>query len=328
MLKVQKFEFGKHEEIWNSFVEGAKNSTFLFNRHFMDYHKDRFNDHSVLIFDDKGKLIACFPANEQKSDVIVSHSGLTYGGYVLEYELKLPIVLKIFYSILKYYNEQGFSTIKYKAIPRFYNRLPADEIDYCLFLVNAKLIRRDIALVLVRENKIKYAGNIRREAKKALNSGISVQEEKDFTDFWMQVLVPNLMDRFGVEPVHSLEEIKYLTDQFPKNIRLFTAKTEKKEIIAGTVIFETTEVAHCQYISSNNFGRKIGALNLLFVELIDKIYQNKRFFDFGIANENEGKRINQGLLSWKERMGGRSVLHDFYSIDLKNNKLITKILNQ
>ena len=27
---------------WNVFIENAKNSTFLFNRDYMDYHSDRF----------------------------------------------------------------------------------------------------------------------------------------------------------------------------------------------------------------------------------------------------------------------------------------------
>jgi hypothetical protein len=49
-------------ELWNTFVSAAKNATFLFQRDFMEYHKDRFEDFSLLIFD-KVKLVAVLPAN-------------------------------------------------------------------------------------------------------------------------------------------------------------------------------------------------------------------------------------------------------------------------
>ena len=38
---------------WNAFIGQAKNATFLFHRDFMEYHKDRFEDYSLMIFDMK-----------------------------------------------------------------------------------------------------------------------------------------------------------------------------------------------------------------------------------------------------------------------------------
>ena len=35
---------------WNNFVDISKNSTFLFKREFMDYHAEKFEDYSLLIF--------------------------------------------------------------------------------------------------------------------------------------------------------------------------------------------------------------------------------------------------------------------------------------
>ena len=34
---------------WDSFVRLSKNGTFLFERGFMDYHSDRFDDCSLMI---------------------------------------------------------------------------------------------------------------------------------------------------------------------------------------------------------------------------------------------------------------------------------------
>ena len=42
--------------LWNEFVANAKNATFLFHRDFMEYHSDRYEDFSLLIFDEKNHL--------------------------------------------------------------------------------------------------------------------------------------------------------------------------------------------------------------------------------------------------------------------------------
>ena len=38
------------KSLWNSFVQESKNGTFLFLRNFMEYHQDRFTDHSGNCF--------------------------------------------------------------------------------------------------------------------------------------------------------------------------------------------------------------------------------------------------------------------------------------
>ena len=68
-------------ETWNRFVSQSKNGTFLFDRGYMDYHADRFQDFS-LVFYRKGKMYALLPANI-KDNVLYSHQGLTYGGGIL-----------------------------------------------------------------------------------------------------------------------------------------------------------------------------------------------------------------------------------------------------
>jgi hypothetical protein len=58
-IRVYKPEF---KGLWDAFVSGAKNGVFLFNRDYMDYHSDRFQDYSLLFFRDNC-LVALLPAN-------------------------------------------------------------------------------------------------------------------------------------------------------------------------------------------------------------------------------------------------------------------------
>ena len=63
MYEVRRYTTEYTDE-WNQFVSASKNGTFLFDRRFMDYHADRFHDHSLLVYRDR-RLYALLPANEK-----------------------------------------------------------------------------------------------------------------------------------------------------------------------------------------------------------------------------------------------------------------------
>ena len=65
----------EQKTVWDSFVATSKNGTFLFMRDYMDYHADRFADHSLMFYKG-GRLIALLPGNES-DDTYYSHGGLT-----------------------------------------------------------------------------------------------------------------------------------------------------------------------------------------------------------------------------------------------------------
>ena len=71
---------------WNNFVDSSKNSTFLFNRDFMDYHSDRFEDFSLMVYE-KSELIALLPLNiiEDKNLIAIHYKVIchTYDKVVL-----------------------------------------------------------------------------------------------------------------------------------------------------------------------------------------------------------------------------------------------------
>lgn len=312
-MKILRYTAEKEKE-WNAFLEKAKNTTFLFNRGFMDYHSDRFRDHSLMVYNDKENLVACFPANETEDKTIHSHQGLTYGSLVFQKELKLPSVMEIFKAILGYYAGLGHRKIRYKAFPRFYNDAQTDEVEYCLFINNAKLYRRDTAIAIDQKNPLKYQTRRKRSIKTAVKKGVVIDKKENIQLFWDEILTPNLQERFGVDPVHSLEEIQLLKTRFPENIISKTTSLNGK-IMAGSLLFITNSVVHAQYISASDEGRENGSLDFLFDEII-KEYNQFRYFDFGICNENQGRDLNEGLLDWKEGFGGRAYSHDFYEIEL------------
>ncbi|TRX16596.1 GNAT family N-acetyltransferase [Flavobacterium franklandianum] len=318
-----KFYQNNDYKDWNAFIGQAKNATFLFYRDFMEYHSDRFQDYSLIVLDGE-KWVAVLPANVVGNEVF-SHQGLTYGGLVYNEKLKLASVIAIFKSILSFLNANKMEKLQVKLLPSIYHQKPAEELNYALFLADAQLIRRDTLAVLDLSKKNSLSKLRKRSIQKGVSNDFEIKEVTDFEEFWNKILIPNLAQKHQAKPVHSLDEIIKLKGLFTGNIRQFNVY-ENGIIIAGTTIFETSNVAHCQYISGKEDKNELGGLDLLFQKLISETFKNKRFFDFGISNENQGRKLNGGLSYWKESFGASTIVHDFYEVETSNYSLLDTVL--
>ncbi|HMI08725.1 MAG TPA: hypothetical protein VK528_14335 [Flavobacterium sp.] len=297
---------------WNAFIGSAENATFLFNRGFMEYHSDRFTDFSLMVFSNQ-KPVAVLPANVF-GETVYSHQGLTYGGIVFGKTPRLEKVLAIFKEILEYLHNNQIVNLQIKLLPYFYSRVFSQETEYALFAADAKLIRRDSLSVVDLSEPLQFSKNRNEGINKGIKNKLEIMETDDLSGFWNQILIPNLHEKHQALPVHSLPEIELLKSRFPKNIRQFNVYHDGK-IVAGTTIFETENVAHAQYISGNSDKNILGSLDFLHDHLLKNTFKEKKFFDFGISNENQGKNLNGGLLYWKETFGSRIIVQDFYEVE-------------
>jgi hypothetical protein len=310
---------------WDQFIKNSKNGTFLFYRDFMEYHQDRFQDFSLMVYE-KEKLLAVLPANRLGAEVF-SHQGLTYGGFVFSKKIKFEKILEVVQAVLQYLNEKNIHQLQLKVVPRIYQTYPSDEIDYLLFLLKAKKIRCDISSTIKIENALRIQSNRMEGVKKAQKNALTIKKENEFEIFWKKILTPNLNKKYGAKPVHTDKEIKLLSEFFPKNIQQYNVYKDD-EIVGGATIFETENVAHVQYISANHKKQELGTLDFLFHHLITEKFKHKKYFDFGVSNEQAGLKVNKGLLYWKECFGARSVVHDFYEVETKNYTLLNTIFNR
>jgi hypothetical protein len=301
------------QEEWDAFVRLSRNGTFLFERGYMGYHADRFEDASLVFRNRVGQMVALLPASRTGSDVS-SHGGLTYGGLVLGLEARTRGVLSLLEEGMESYRHAGITSVLYKCVPRIYHRLVSEDDLYALFRLGATLMRRDVSSTVQPSSRPSPQARRSRGARKALQAGVKVERSTDFASFW-PVLEQRLSGRHGVRPVHDLAEMTLLAQRFPEHIKLFLA-LDAGVPVAGTVIYETPFVAHTQYIGSTDQGREEGALDLLFEELIGVVYRDKPYFDFGISTAADGRELNDGLIDYKEGHGATATVHDFYRIDL------------
>lgn len=302
----------ENKEAWDNLVKVSCVSHFFFYRNYMEYHYDRFFDHSLLVYNDE-KLVALFPANEKERSII-SHGGLTFGGLLYGNKIKTLEVIDIFYSIIEYYRENNIKKITYKPSPWTYHVVPAEADLYCMDILGFRLRERHIASSIDFKNRLSLAGGRKNQIQKARKNNVVIQESNDW-DAFITLLSDVLRSRHNTSPVHSAAELRLLNQRFPDNIKLLTAMRER-ELLAGVVLYITSTAVHTQYMASSDDGLDLGALDILIKSAIDMYEHTKNYFCFGISTENSGKILNTGLLYQKESFGARAVMHDVWELEL------------
>lgn len=312
MFFVKKYSI-EDKVIWDEFVSNSKNKHFFFFRQFMEYHSERFEDHSLMIYDEAKVLVALLPANISENEII-SHQGLTFGGFLVKSSMKQSVMLSIFEAVINYVKNLQLSSFIYKRIPYIYHILPSDEDLYALFINDFKLFRRDVSSSIILANQISYSKGRKWLVNKAKKSELEIVDESDISEFW-ELLASVLDAKHGVRPVHSEKEILSLSALFPKNIKFHSVRKDG-DCLAGCVLFVTENTVHTQYLFNTVVGREIGALDYLIDRLVKEIYTDFKYFDFGISNEQQGRYLNEGLIAQKEGFGARAVCHEFYKLDI------------
>lgn len=311
-LQVTKYE-GNRKLEWDNFVKSSKNGHFFFYRDYMEYHSDRFQDFSLIIYNDKGNIMALLPASID-GDTVISHGGLTFGGFVSDSKMTVAKMLDVFANVKQFLKNAGVRMFIYKCMPAIYNKYPSDEDLYALFRNNGELYRRDVSFSIYLLDRLPYRYTRKSEIKKGYKHKYSLQESSKYEEY-IALLDKILMKYHGTHPVHNVNELRLLAEKFPYNIKLYTAE-KKGRIEAGTVLFLQSGVVHTQYLANSDEGKKTGALDCLLDWLITDVYKDKTWFDFGISCEQEGRYLNEGLAAQKEGFGARAVVHDFYRIEL------------
>ena len=300
----------QNKEQWNEFIKNSKNGIFMFDRGFMDYHSDRFQDNSLMFYDNE-ELIALLPASVHDKE-LRSHGGLTYGGFLTNEKMKQHKMLECFEVLTKYMKEHNISKLLYKTIPYIYHKQPSEEDLYALYKIGANNAKIEPSTLILLKNPLKMPKGRKAQISRAKREGVVIEESEDF-DIFIKLENAVLSKHHNKKAVHTSDELKLLKSRFKDKIQLWVAKYEG-EIIAGTLLFVYDDVVHTQYLASNEKSKKIGGLDLLVKTVMDKFSQSHTYLDFGISTEDGGKFLNEGLISQKESFGGRTICYQTWEI--------------
>jgi hypothetical protein len=312
MISIHRYT-DEDKSIWNSFNKESKNSIFMFDRNYMDYHRDRFTDHSLMFYDDD-KLVALLPMCE-KGIELLSHGGLTYGGFITSSKMKQHTMNGCFDALVEYSRGNDFKRITYKTIPHIYHKQASEEDKYALYANEASLITIDASTYINLKSSLKMEKGRKAQISRAKREGVIIEELTTLEDYNLFIEMENevLGKRHDTTAVHTGEELKKLHDSFPNGIHLIAAKREDR-MVAGTIVFEYDQAVHTQYMASNDEGRMIGALDLAVNYVIEKYRESKLWLDFGISTEHGRVYLNEGLIQQKEGFGGRTGVYEIWEI--------------
>ena len=305
-------------DAWDDLVARSVNGTMLHTRRYLSYHGERFRDRSVLVTNSRGWPIGAFPAADDpaSTSVVTSHPGLTYGGLVHDGSLTGASMMRVLTAIAGYYRDLGLDRLRYKALPEIYQARPAADDLHALYRLGASRYSCDLAAAISLSARGRVAASRRQRRRRAEAAGVRVGEGwPDAAAYW-QVLEGNLGRRHGAAPTHSLAEIEYLHDRFPKEIILITARIGD-ELVGGNLFTAEGPVLQVRYTATTETGRAVCATDLVVergIALASEL--GCRYFSFGTSTMQAGHELNEPQYDFKISFGAGGVTHDSYELTL------------
>lgn len=329
MFRIELYE-KKYEQLWDDFVLNKSiNGTFLQSRNFLNYHPEgRFQDCSLLIFNQKNNLAAVVPACKDPNDTacFFSHKGSTYGGIVLDKKhYNGDTLLEIIESLEDYLRTAQFRSMYLKITPDILSVESPSLLEYLLYYKKYQQYSELNTYIDLEKYDEDILSNFNQAKRRNINNCIkeNLKCRKIYSDneiIIMHTIIKDNLRKYGVEPVHTAEElIKLKNIYIPNNIDFFVSHIENNFNAAIVVFyFPKTKTIHTQYLCSKEEFAKLSPMSFMYYSMIvEAKKRNYKRISWGVSTEDFGHYLNQGLLKNKESYGST------YSINKTFYKMLT-----
>ncbi|WP_157686740.1 hypothetical protein [Nonlabens sp. Hel1_33_55] len=297
---------------WDDFIRKSASGCFLHERDFMEYHADRFVDHSLMIWNED-ELVACFPAHISNK-VLKSHRGLTYASLLVDREESQ--FDQILAELIHYVRQQQFDSLELKLPPPFYNA----NFDWEWSILKNSGFKTSLESV---DLVVDFTHDWQPSRKKTIGyrngkfEKLKLVKYLSLKDFWSDLLEPQLMSRHQAKPTHNIEEIQLLQDYFNSKILQYGV-VYNRELVAGITLFDFDHILKIQYAAGNKKGFELNAMDFLYLEIIKEAKeQGRKYVDLGTVNHPDGS-LNEGLLRFKKQLGAVTTPVHELTLDLRS----------
>jgi hypothetical protein len=303
---------------WNRFVETSNNGTLFHDLDFLAYHPAGKFDARHLVFRREGQILALLPAStvvDNGKTVLRSPYGASVGGFVLPAGQPMETTLALVSRLLDYTRDHGMSAVEMRLAPSLYMQAPHDHLGFALFANGFQLIRRWLSPVIPLSTDpdtllSRCAGSKVRDLQNGLRKGLWIREAGIDQVGEFQRLLTLTWDKHGVAPTHSREDVEELFRRLPGRIRLFTCEHEGQRIGAVLVFVLNRKVAYTFYICQDSAFRSLRPGTVLVLHLAQALgAEGVAFLDLGPVTFDD-LRLNRGLASFKEELGGLGACRD------------------
>ena len=329
VFRIEPYE-KKYEQLWDDFVlNKSVNGTFLQSRRFLNYHpEDRFEDCSLLIFNQKDNLAAVIPACKDPKDpaCFLSHKGSTYGGIIIDKKhYSGNGLLEIIEVFEQYLMENRYTSVYLKITPDILSIESPALLEYLLYYKKYQQyseLNTYIDLENYDEHIVSnFSQGKRTNITNCLKIGTVCRQihTSDEIQALYTILVHTLR-KYNTKPVHSFNEFMELKNvHIADNISFFGGYIQN-DLVAGAVLFyfPKTKTIHTQYLCSKEEFAKLSPMSFMYYSMIVEAKKiNYKRISWGVSTEDFGHYLNQGLLKNKESYGST------YSINKTFYKMLT-----
>jgi hypothetical protein len=313
-LRIERYSTAQ-KQAWDDFVKNrAVNGHLMHLRDFLEYHGDRFADHS-LMFRHGDQLVAVLAAH-RSGDRIVSHGGLTFGGLLARSDATAADVREWFAQLGQYLLAEGLPIFDYRPPPLWYHR-EVFELDLWALRAAPSVRVTAIPAAVVKLDGTPLFNPTRRNVlEHGRAMGWQAKECTTGLSELMTLVEGVLQRRHEAVPVHTSAQMDLLQSRFPREIRGYGVRKNGGPLVAGAILLLSNQVIKLQYLGYD--AEATGAAEVLFDHLVRCPEFQGRWFDLGTVMRSDG--VNAGLMAYKESIGGR--LRQAHHFLLKSHELL------
>ncbi|MBD3316581.1 MAG: GNAT family N-acetyltransferase [Chitinivibrionales bacterium] len=307
---------------WEDFICRANNGTVFHRLSFLDYHpSERFAFHHLMFYKDD-TLIAALPASITDGR-LKSPAGASFGGFVVPPRLDLRTADQIIKELLTYCHNINVKEILITPPMQVYSKTFDESIEYAMlynhFRQDCALYSSVIDLSQICD-KTDLSRNTRHKINKAVNKNVRIAESDAFEEFY-PILLKNKA-KFGVQPTHTLEELRRIHALVPGMMKLFVAYHETKPI-AGELLFAANDRCILNFYTMHLYEyRNLFAVNYLVEHALRwSVQQGYRYYDYGVSADtfsSDPMEPSWSLVWLKESMGAAGCMRKTYSRTIVN----------
>ena len=315
MFIFEKYTNDK-EEVWDKFIdEKSINGTFLQSRRFFNYHpSERFQDESLIIYNEKRNIIALCPAcliEEDGKKIFYSHKGSTFGGIIIDKKRYCAKYVIPLVKELKEFLKDNYDEVFLKMTSDILSKTNMDLFQFAFQYAGFNEIKElstYIDFMTYGDDILKkFAQGKRTNIHNCEKAGLitrSLKTSEEITKFY-ELLCENLK-KYDTTPVHTLDELfDFINDRLKNECEFFGTFLENK-MIAGSMMFyfDNAGTAHTQYLAADQEYNKLSPMSFMYYSMI--VEMKKRGYQklsWGTVTEDMGNYVNMGLLTSKEDYG-------------------------
>lgn len=316
LKKIERTNASDYKK-WKSGLKGFIGATIFHDPDFLGYHGTKFNEYHIGVF--KGEeLFGIIPlaiVDEGGKLVAKSPYGASYGGFIFRNVLNYSDSKEIIKKFIGFMESLNVDSIIITPSLPVYHEYYSDTFIFSMLENGFKFHNSDITSIvtLSRDNKLNFNTRTKRILKKINTEFIEINYDAPLDDFYF--LVDKTFQKHGVSPTHTKEELKYLKDIFPEQIK-FPVAYYKNCPVAGIGEFIINKrVVMSFYICQDDYYKKLNIQTYLIKNLLDNAFSKKYlFYDFGTSSVNMQGREN--IFMFKEGLGALGYFRHTYILHI------------